>query len=57
MRWHRKTGVVEANIRVSGAGAHPGVLRLTWNDLDRQAVATARGTIAGQPVSFTFPSA
>jgi pimeloyl-ACP methyl ester carboxylesterase len=57
MRWHRKSGVVEANVRVTGPGAHPGVLRLTWNDLDRHAVATARGTIAGQPVSFTFPSA
>jgi pimeloyl-ACP methyl ester carboxylesterase len=57
MRWHRKTGVVEANVRISGRGAHPGMLRLTWNDLDRHAVAVARGTIAGQPVSFTFPSA
>jgi pimeloyl-ACP methyl ester carboxylesterase len=58
MRWHRKTGVVEADVRISGPGASgPGRLRVMWNDLDRHAVATARGTIAGLPVSFTFPSA
>jgi pimeloyl-ACP methyl ester carboxylesterase len=57
MRWHRRSGVVEANVRVSGPGAAPGRLRLTWNDLDEHADATARGTIAGRPVSFTFPSA
>jgi hypothetical protein len=58
MRWHRKTGVVDASVRISGPGASgSGVLRLMWNDLDPHAVATARGTIAGLPVSFTFPSA
>jgi pimeloyl-ACP methyl ester carboxylesterase len=57
MRWHRKSGVVEADVRISGSGAQPGRLRLAWNDLDRHAAATARGTIAGRPVSYTFPSA
>jgi hypothetical protein len=57
MRWHRRAGVIDANVRVSGPGTDPGRLRLTWNDLDRHAVAIVRGTIAGQPVSFTFPSA
>jgi pimeloyl-ACP methyl ester carboxylesterase len=57
MRWHRHTGVVEANVRLTGSGAEAARLRLTWNDLDRHAVAMVRGTIGGQPVSFAFPSA
>jgi hypothetical protein len=57
MHWHRRTGKVAGNITVSGPGAERATLRIVWNDLDRHAVATARGVIAGQPVSFTFPSA
>jgi pimeloyl-ACP methyl ester carboxylesterase len=57
MRWKRHSGVITADIRVSGAGTDPGRLRLTWNDNAQHAVATVRGTLAGQPVAFTFPSA
>ena len=34
MRWHRRSGLVTADVDVSGAGALPARLRLTWNDLE-----------------------
>ena len=56
MRWHRRSGLVTANVHVSGAGATPARLRLTWNDLEPLATAKAVGTIGGRQVTFHFPA-
>ena len=56
MRWHRRSGLVTANVHVSGAGATPARLRLTWNDLEPLATATAVGTAGGRKVAFHFPA-
>ena len=56
MRWHRRSGLVTANVHVSGSGASPARLRLTWNDLEPLAEARAVGTVGGRQVAFHFPA-
>lgn len=54
--WDRTTGAIQASVSVRGKGAEPGNLALSWNDWDRNAQATAGGTLGGTPVGFTFPA-
>ena len=56
MRWHRRSGLVTAHVHVSGTGAVPGRLRLTWYDLEPLARATAVGTVGRKKVAFYFPA-
>jgi hypothetical protein len=56
MRWNRRSGRVRATVRVSGAGAVPGTLALSWNDQARHAPATADGVLGGQRARFGFPA-
>ena len=54
MEWQRDTGLVTADVRVSGRGARPGHLHLTWRDTDRRAVARAPGRLRSAPVRLSF---
>jgi pimeloyl-ACP methyl ester carboxylesterase len=56
MRWVRDTGEVRATLTVRGRGAVPGRLNLRWDDWQPTAAATARGTLGGERVRFSFPA-
>jgi pimeloyl-ACP methyl ester carboxylesterase len=57
MRWNRRNGTITADVTLSGSGTSSGSLHLAWNDLHRQALASARGMIGGQRINVQFPSA
>jgi hypothetical protein len=56
MRWHRRSGLVTADVDVSGAGALPARLSLNWNDLETLAMARATGTVGRRQVAYDFPA-
>jgi pimeloyl-ACP methyl ester carboxylesterase len=56
LSWHRRTGRIEATVRVTGAGAEPGRLRLVWNDSARHPLARVTGVLDGRPVQQRFPA-
>jgi pimeloyl-ACP methyl ester carboxylesterase len=57
MRWNRRSGAIVADVTVGGSGTSSGTLHLSWNDLDRHSVASARGMVGGQRITVQFPSA
>lgn len=56
VQWYRHSGLVRANVHVTGLGGPSGEILLRWNDVDRHARATARGVVGGRSVSFGFPA-
>jgi pimeloyl-ACP methyl ester carboxylesterase len=56
MTWERRTGRIEAHVRVTGSGAEPGRLRLVWNDTVRHPTARVSGVIGGKHVVLRFPA-
>lgn len=56
MAWHRRSGLVTARVRVSGSGAVPGRLRMSWRDTATTPVASVHGRLNGAPVRLRFPA-
>ena len=50
MRWHVATGNVIADVRLRRGGAQVGTLRVEWNDVQKNAVATLTGAIGNKTV-------
>jgi TAP-like protein len=50
MRWRLKSGEVAADVRLRQHGKNVGTLAITWNDVDRNAVATLTGKIRDKTV-------
>jgi pimeloyl-ACP methyl ester carboxylesterase len=53
--WDRASGQVEADLELTATGA-AGSLSVAWDDSAAGAIATARGTLEGRPVSVTLPA-
>jgi pimeloyl-ACP methyl ester carboxylesterase len=53
--WDRASGQVEADLELTATGA-AGFLSVAWDDSAAGAIATARGTLGGRPVSVTLPA-
>jgi hypothetical protein len=49
--WNFHNGSITANLAVSGPGASPGVLVVTWNNIALHAMATISGQIGGRRIS------
>ena len=47
LRWYLKSGAVVADVRLRQNGKSVGDLDITWNDVERNALATLSGTIDG----------
>jgi hypothetical protein len=53
--WDRRTGQVEADLEVTATGAS-GSLTVAWDESAPGAIATARGTLDGRPISVNLPA-
>jgi pimeloyl-ACP methyl ester carboxylesterase len=53
--WNRVTGQVGADLEVTASGAS-GPLTVAWDDTAPDAIATARGTLGGRPISVSLPA-
>ena len=54
IHWDRTTGEIEADVRVSGPGAVPGSLSMSWSDWAQLPRAHVTGTLGGHSVSYAF---
>ncbi len=54
--WNRTTGAIDAAVKITGKGAVAGTLALSWNDWHQIALATAGGTLGGDPFGANFPA-
>ena len=52
--WDHANGDIVASVTVSGPGASPGALHMSWNDWQQRPMATVTGTLGGQQVSYSF---
>ena len=50
MRWHLDSGNVIADVRLRQDGKQVGTLTIEWNDVQKNAIATLRGTIGTKTV-------
>src|SRR6185503_700013 len=50
MKWNQNTDVISADVKLIQNGKRIGTLSITWNDGQRDAVATLSGTIGNSPV-------
>jgi len=54
LTWNHRNGDIAATVTVSGPGATPGTLRMSWNDWQERPMATVTGHLGGQQVSYSF---
>lgn len=50
MRWYVKSGEVVADVRLRQGGKNAGNLKITWNDVEKNAIATLTGKIGDKAV-------
>ncbi len=56
LQWHRRSGMVRAQVRVTGFGGLSGHLTLRWDDQQRQPTADVAGRLGGEHVRLRFPA-
>ena len=54
--WDQEDGTIRARLTFTDRGGEAGALTASWNDRDRDAVATVKGTIGKRVVDATMPA-